>query len=394
VASPEAIREGAVTDVYFTRTKEILQRTGAAGKRVVAEVHSYGFPQGYHWAVLCGVEEVAWLLEGKAVNVDAAEEGTIFRVMEPVLSIEGPYSEFAVFESALLGMLRQESSVATKAARIKMKATDKHILFFGIRALHPSIAPMVDRAAFIGGCDSVSGVVGAEMIGEKPVGTMPHSLILVVGNQADAWRAFDQTMPADVPRIALCDTLSDERQEALLAAETLGERLQGVRLDTPSSRRGNMRRLVQETRWSLAHHGYKGVKIYVSGGIDEEDVESLRDVADGFGVGTSIGAPPSVDLALDIVEVEGRPFSKRGKLPGRKQVYRCPLFHDTVTSYDSELRKCPACGEPLSPLLKPLIRDGKVVRELPAAAALQKRVLEQLKTIAGLESFDAEPLLG
>jgi len=393
VASPEKIREGLVTDIYFVRAKQVLEQTRSSSKKAMAEIHCYGLPNDWKWAVLTGVEELAAIFEGKRVNVYAVDEGMLFRPMVPVVAIEGLYSEFGVLESAVLGVLRHATSVSTKAARIKMLAGEKSVIFFGIRSVHPAIAPMVDRAAFIGGCDAVAGVVGAEMIGEKPVGTMPHALILVVGNQVDAWKAFDEAMPPEVPRIALCDTFMDERFEALLAAETLGKRLLGVRLDTPSSRRGDMRKIVQETRWALQLGGHNDVKIFVSGGIDEDEVAELRDVVDGFGVGTSIAFPPPIDLALDIVEVEGKPVSKRGKLPGRKQVYRCPLFHDTVTLFSSVLTSCPKCGRPVEPLLKPLILDGKLARELPSAAEARQRVLKQLELLQSLGEFDPEPLL-
>jgi len=94
-------------------------------------------------------------------------------------------------------------------------------------------------------------------LGLKPQGTMPHALIIAFGNQVEAWKAFDEVIEPDVPRIMLVDTFYDERIEALMAAQTLGERLHGVRLDTPSSRRGNMKQIVEEVRWTLDIHGYK-----------------------------------------------------------------------------------------------------------------------------------------
>lgn len=392
LANEDEILQGESTDIYFVRSGEILRKKGA-DKNVYAEVHAYSLPQGYEWAVLAGVEEAARLLEGKSVNVYAMEEGEVFRVYEPVMAIEGRYTEFGVYESSLLGILRHASSVATKAARVKLAAGDRKVLFFGIRCVHPGIAPMVDRYAFIGGCDAVSGVVGAGLLGVPPTGTMPHALILTMGDQPSAWRAFDEAMPGEVPRIALCDTLSDERFEALMAAETLKERLHGVRFDTPSSRRGNMRKIVMETRWTLDLHGYKHVKIYVSGGLGEEEVRELKDIVDGFGVGTSIAFPPSIDLALDIVEVEGRPSSKRGKLPGRKQVYRCPSFHDALTPMNARLDRCPVCGEETKPLLKPLIKDGRTVRNMRPPSEIRENVLKSLKKLSELPEFSFEPIL-
>ena len=386
------VKRGRVTDIYFLRAREILEKTNSSRKRVVAEAHCYGLPEGWGWGLVTGIEEVAWLLEGLEVSVYAMEEGTVFRPMEPVLAIEGRYAEFGVYESALLGILRHYSSISTKAARIKNIAGDRVVLFFGIRCVHPAITPMVDRAAYIGGCDAVSGVIGAEKLGKNPVGTMPHALVLTIGKPEEAWRAFDEVMPGDVPRIMLCDTLMDERVEAVLAAETLGDRLYGVRLDTPSSRRGNMRKIVQEVRWALNLIGRRDVKIFVSGGIDEKEVEELKDLVDGFGVGTSIAFPKSIDISLDIVEVEGKPFSKRGKLPGKKQVYRCGKMHDVVTSFEKEVDACPVCGGEVEPLLKPLLEDGKLVRRLPSSDEIRERVIRQLREMRENNAYNVSPI--
>lgn len=392
-ASVQDILSGAVTDVYFVRSREILEREGLASKSVVADVHAYSLPEGYRWGVLAGVEEVAALLEGRAVDLYSMREGEIFRVYEPVMEVSGAYGAFGVHESALLGVLRHGSSVATKSARVRMRCWGKTLIFFGIRCVHPAVAPAIDRAAYIGGCDAVSNVIGAEMMGERPVGTMPHALILVFGDQARAWLSFDKVMPEEVPRIALCDTFLDEREEALLAAKTLGQRLHAVRLDTPSSRRGDMRKIVQEVRWLLNINGYPHVKIYVSGGLGEEEVEELCNVADGFGVGTTIAFPPSIDLALDIVEVEGKPVSKRGKLPSAKQVYRCDQFHDVVVPRHKKLERCPKCGRTVEPLLKPLIKSGEIVGDLPSAKEIRSYAMSRLEALMRLEPIEPEPLL-
>ncbi|MDW8083664.1 MAG: nicotinate phosphoribosyltransferase [Candidatus Caldarchaeum sp.] len=389
----EKIRSGEVTDIYFQRTKTILERSGSSEVRVAAEIHSYGFPAGYDWAVFTGLEEVLWLLEGIPVDLYAMDEGTLFKVMEPVSRIEGRYVDFAVYEPSILGMIRHSTSVSTKAARVKLAADGRPVLFFGIRSVHPAIAPMVDRAAYLGGCDAVSGVVGATMMGLDPMGTMPHALILVLADEVKAWRLFDEVMPENVPRIALVDTFYDERQESIRAAETLGKKLYGVRLDTPGSRRGNMRKIVEETRWTLSIKGFPDVKIFVSGGLAEENIKDLADIVDGFGVGTSIAFPESVDLALDIVERGGQPMSKRGKLPGKKQVYRCEKMHDVVTVWGKHVDSCPVCGGPCRPLLKQVMAKGEVIVDLPSAKKIRDYVLEQLDRVGRLGDFAPRPIL-
>ncbi|MCD6188795.1 MAG: nicotinate phosphoribosyltransferase [Thermococcus sp.] len=378
IAHEDEIKAGKTTDVYFIRTRKILEEKGIH-KKVFADISTTSLPKGWKWGVLAGVEEVAKLLEGHPVNVYSMPEGTIFHPYEPVMQIEGYYKEFGIFETALLGMLSQASGIATAALRVKIAAKFKPVYSFGIRHMHPAIAPMIDRSAFIGGCDGVSGVLGAEMIGEKPAGTMPHALILTIGDQVKAWKYFDEVMPEDVPRVALVDTLCDEKLEALMAAEALGEKLAAVRLDTPSSRRGNFKRIVEEVRWELDLRGYKHVKIFLSGGLDEESLRELADVADAFGVGGSIASAKPVDFSLDIVEVEGKPLTKRGKLSGRKQVYRCENGHYHRVPAEKKLEKCPVCGARVEPLLKPLIENGEIVAELPKAREIREYVLEQAK---------------
>jgi nicotinate phosphoribosyltransferase len=186
-------------------------------------------------------------------------------------------------------------------------------------------------------------------------------------------------MPPEVPRTALVDTFCDEKFEALMAAEALGERLNAVRLDTPSSRRGNFRKIVEEVRWELDLRGYDHVKILLSGGLDEESLKELADVADAFGVGSAIASAKPVDFSLDIVEVEGKPITKRGKLSGRKQVYRCENGHYFRVPADKKLEKCPVCGAKVEPLLKPIIENGEIVAEFPKAREIREYVLEQAK---------------
>ncbi|MEM0506094.1 MAG: nicotinate phosphoribosyltransferase [Thermosphaera sp.] len=381
VASEEDLLNGIVTDIYFKRTVKIL-RTKNLRKKVRMEFHSMSLPGGYEWAVFTGLEEVLKLLEGKPVNVYAMDEGTIFKAGEPLMIIEGYLDDFILFETALLGILRHYSSISTKAARLKRLAMDKTLLFFGLRAVHPALAPMVDRAAFIGGMDAVSGVASEKYLGLTPSGTMPHALIIAFGDQRKAWKAFDEVIEENIPRIMLVDTFYDERIEALMAAETLGKKLHGVRLDTPSSRRGNMRRIVEEVRWTLNLYGYSNVKIVVSGGIDEEEIIELRNIVDAFGIGTSVSFPQSIDISADIVEVyeNGRwlPLAKRGKLPGAKQVFRKrPGLNDLVRLMENP-------GEvpgDYSPLLKPYVIEGKVVRQPPDVLKIREYVLDQLKEL-------------
>lgn len=388
-ATDEEIKKGETTDIYFVRTKQVLEAKKLDKIHVVAEVTPGEFPCDWIWGLLCGIEEEAFLFEGVPVDVYSMPEGSVIYhndyrgVREPVMFIEGPYGSFSLFETPLLGLLCQASGVATVAARVKKAAGERQVISFGIRRMHPALSPMIDRAAYIGGCDGVSSLSGAKSIGAQPIGTMPHALIVAFGDQVKAWKAFDDVIASDVPRVALIDTYFDEKIEAVMAAEALKKKLQGVRLDTPGSRRGNFVEIVREVRWELDARGFKHVKIFVSGGLDEERVQVLSKAgADAFGVGTAISNAPTIDFAMDIIEKEGKLAAKRGKLSGKKQVWRCSkCLKDTVQAFASPEPKCPVCGGTTEPMLKPLVKNGKIVAKLPKPKKIRQYVLKQLERL-------------
>ncbi len=372
------IKAGQVTDVYFLRTREILDRR-RIDTAVLAEITLKSFPDAWTWGILAGIEEVATLLEGLPVDVDIFPEGSSFRTREPVLTIAGTYREWGHYETAILGLLCQASGIATRAGRCKIAAEGRPVISFGARRMHPVLAPMIERNAFIGGCDGVAVVKSAELIKEEPVGTMPHALILVLGDTVEAARAFDEIIDPRVKRVVLIDTFQDEKFEAMRVAEALKDHLFAVRIDTPSSRRGNMLEILKEVRWELDLRGFSGVKLFLSGGMNEETIRELNPVADAYGVGTTISNAPVTDFALDIVEIDGRPMAKRGKRSGRKAVYRCLGCRGRwVVSADVPLPSCP-CGGSVESLLIPLIRQGRVVRELPSTQEIRSRVLAELE---------------
>ena len=361
----------------------MLRARGMMGLEVAAELTVSKLPRDWQWGVYCGLEEVLRLLEGKGIDVWGLPEGTVFPsrtqsgIRLPLMTIEGAYSQFCLHESPLLGMLSHSSGVATMAARCRKAAGSLPMIAFGVRRAHPAIAPMLDRSSYIGGCNGVSSILGAEMLGRPAEGTMPHALILMVGEPVDAFRAFDEVMGPEVPRIVLADTYSDEKVEALAAADAID--LDGVRLDTPSSRRGSFPDIVREVRWELDLHGHRDVGIILSGGLDETTIPPLVQAgASGFGVGSSISSAPGIDFALDIVERDGTPVAKKGKYGGRKRSYRCPDCLGFEVSVSEKVPACRDCGREMVPAEVKLMEHGKRIVPTEAPEAIRKRVLEQL----------------
>jgi len=387
VATAEEIRAGRTSDVYFHRILDILKKAGKDREPAVAEVTTGSLPNGWPWGVLCGVEESVRLLQGKEVSLWSLPEGTLFPAKThggipiPVLVLEGPYAEWGLLETPALGMLCQASGIATKAARIRKVAAGKPVYSFGVRRMHPGIAPLIERSVYIGGLDGITTPLGADMLRVAAMGTMPHALTIIMGGPREAFLALHKHLEKRVPRIALVDTYYDEKTEAVIAAETIPD-LAGVRLDTPASRRGNFASIVREVRWELNFRGHRDVKIFASGSIDETSIPWLIEAGvDGFGVGTSLSNAPTIDFALDIVELRGKPVAKRGKFGGRKELLRCPKDG----TFEIGARSCPLCGTRMSPAYVQYLDRGKIVTALPPASKIREYVL------AGLDRAPTSP---
>jgi nicotinate phosphoribosyltransferase len=277
-------------------------------------------------AVLCGIDEAknlighvlatADLIETK---VEALSDGDRISPKEVVLRIHARYRQFGLYETAILGMLAQSTGWATAARECVEAAAPEPVVSFGARHVHPDITDVLDYAAIVGGCVGASTPAGARLAGLNPTGTMPHSLVLIFGDTVAAAEAFDRHLGSDVPRIVLVDTFKDEAEETLRVAHALGDRLYGIRLDTPSERGRVTADLVKEIRARLDQEGYGHVQIVVSGGLTPERITYFKEQGapvDSFAVGSYISGAAPIDFTGDIKEIDGRAIAKRGRIPG------------------------------------------------------------------------------
>jgi len=314
------ILSGESADVYFARADRILEREGL-DPVVTMEVFAR------RDAMLCGIDEVKNLLahvlgasDPGEVTVEALNDGDSIGPKEVVLRISARYRAFGLYETAILGMLAQSTGWATAAREVVEAAAPQPVISFGARHVHPDITDVLDYAAIVGGCVGASTPAGARLAGLAPTGTMPHSLVLIFGDTVAAAQAFDRDLEADVPRIVLVDTFKDEAEEALRVAHALGDRLYGIRLDTPSERGRVTPDLVHEIRARLDQASFNHVKIVVSGGLTPERIQVFKDArapVDSYAVGSYISGATPIDFTGDIKEIDGRPIAKRGRIPGR-----------------------------------------------------------------------------
>jgi nicotinate phosphoribosyltransferase len=230
---------------------------------------------------------------------------------------------------------------------------------------------MIERAAYLGGCDMVAVDLAVGRLGIPATGTTPHALALIIGSTAETARAFDEVVEPEVPRTIIIDTFDDEKFGALLAARAIPDSIYAIRMDTPGNRRGNFLDLMREVRWELDRNGFEHVKIFASGGIDVDYILHLNPVCDAYGVGGAIADAPMIDYSLDIVEVAGEDRSKRGKRGGRKRLLRLQDGSRTVL---------PASAPTAEGATDALISLREMYSPPPNMDTLRQRVIDQLHT--------------
>ncbi|MAF85813.1 MAG: hypothetical protein CL875_04975 [Dehalococcoidales bacterium] len=312
----EAVLSGETADVYFARTIDILRKEAL---NPVATMEVFANRAG----ILCGIEEVkallARVLPEDNREVWALAEGETMDTKEVALRITAPYQSYGLYETAIDGMLGPCSGWATAARECVEAAKGIPIISFGARHVHPSVAGVMEYSAIVGGCVSCASIAGAKLAGTEPAGSMPHAMILIMGDTVKATIAFDKYMPAKVPRVSLVDTFKDEVEESLRVAQALGDKLDSVRLDTPRERGWVTPELIKELRVRLDLAGFNKVGIFVSGGVNLERIAYLVDngaPVDAFGVGSYISGAKPIDFTADLHEVEGKPIAKLGRIPG------------------------------------------------------------------------------
>jgi len=364
------------TDLYELTMLEAYAADG------MAEVGTFSLfvrrlPERRNFLIACGLEEVLTFLETLRFDepgvtylrslgrfsetflrslasfsftgdVYAVPEGTPVFPDEPLLEIDAPIAEGQLVETFVMNQIHLQTVLASKAARVVEAAHGRQVVDFGLRRTHGIDAGLKSARAFhLAGVDATSNVAAGQAYGIPLAGTMAHSYIQAHDDELEAFRAFTRVYPETIVLVDTYDTLDGVRKVIALC-HALGPdcRVRGVRLDS-----GDLGDLARETRRLLDAAGLRGVTIFASGGLDENEIARL--VAggapiDGFGVGTDMAVSrdaPSLDIAYKLVEYAGRPRVKlsTGKvlLPGRKQVWRVErdgsADHDVLGRRDDRL---------------------------------------------------------
>lgn len=389
-----------ITDLYELAMAQSYLEHGKTGKAVFS-LFVRRLPENRNFLVACGLETLMkglenfkfgdkelkylkslgifkdWFLDYlRELELDlefyALEEGTIFFQNEPILQVEGPLPKAQIIETLAINLIHVETLIASKAVRNYIAAKGKTLVDFGLRRAHSPMAGLLSaRACYIGGFSGTSNLQAGMLYGIPVFGTMAHSYIMVFDQEEEAFRAFAKSFPDRVfLLIDTYNTVEGAKKAVKLLKE--GIKVLGVRIDS-----GDIPKLCREVRGILDQEGFKDVKILVSGGVDEYDIEKWVSEGvpiDAFGVGTKLltsADAPYLDMAYKLVEYEGKPKFKEspGKktFPYKRQVWR--FLKDGRFDYDKVSR----------------FQEGGLVKKvsfpLPSLKEIREKVLEQINQL-------------
>jgi nicotinate phosphoribosyltransferase len=317
-------------------------------------------------------------------DVHAMPEGTVCFPNEPILRVTAPLPQAQLVETRLINILHFQTLIASKAARFRLAAPDKLLVDFGLRRAHGFEAGlMAARASYIVGFAGTATVLAEKKFGIPSFGTMAHSFIQAHDDEAEAFERFALSRPQNLT--LLLDTYDTEAaaHKVVALAPRLSARgitIRSVRLDS-----GDLVALSKSVRRILDAGGLAEVRIFVSGGLDEDYIaDMLRAGApiDGFGVGTSLTTSsdvPALDCAYKLQEYAGVARRKRstGKAtwPGRKQVWRQYAADGAMAGDILSLETDRQHGEPL---LKLVMQDGRCVAPPPTLEEIRHHAAREL----------------
>ncbi|MBA3893520.1 MAG: nicotinate phosphoribosyltransferase [Gemmatimonadales bacterium] len=340
-------------------------------------------------------------------EVRAVAEGTVVFRDEPILEVTGPAIEAQLVETALLNICHLQCVLASKAARVAIAARGRAVAEFGLRRSHGSDAGLkAARCAWIAGCESTSDVLAGKTYGLPLSGTMAHSFVTAFPDELEAFRAYARAFPdAAVLLLDSYDTVEGAKKAVTVARElaAAGQSLAGVRLDS-----GDLLILSRQVRRIFDEAGFPEVRVLVSGGLDEHDIERLLAQGapiDAFGIGTRLNVSadaPSLDLVYKLVRYGDRDVLKlsEGKETwvGAKAIYRMRDADGKVAGDVLALEDEAPPADAGESLLQPVMRNGELLRPHPPLAEVRRWCGEQiaalpdgLRRLAGHAEYPVRP---
>ncbi len=316
------------------------------------------------------------------IDMWAMKEGNFFFPNEPILRIQGPIFHAQMAETYLLNVINFQTLIASKASRVRATAPDKILLEFGTRRSHSPLAGVyAARASYIAGFNGTSNVIADLELGINSTGTMAHSFVQKFDDELESFKSYYKIY--DENSIFLIDTYDTERGAEI--SSEFGNKIRGVRIDS-----GDLIEHAKKVRKILDGNGCEKVLIVASSDLNEYKIKKIIDEnapIDAFGVGTELATSrddPTISGVYKLIEYNGTPKIKISEekitYPGKKQIYRFfdkdGIFKEDILSLENE--PSPSNSEAL---LIPIMKNGKLITELPKIDDIQKFYTGNIKRL-------------
>ncbi|MHA2009463.1 MAG: nicotinate phosphoribosyltransferase [Promethearchaeota archaeon] len=317
-------------------------------------------------------------------NLDlwSMDEGNFFFPNEPVIRVKGPMIHAQLAETYLLNVINFQTVVASKASRIRNIAPNKVLLEFGTRRSHSPLAGVyAARASYIAGFDGTSNVIADIELGINSTGTMAHSFVQKFESELESFNVYFNIYNEN--SILLIDTYDTEKAAEFSAK--YGNKIKGVRIDS-----GDLIDHSRKVRKILDENGCEKVIIVASSDLNEYEIKKIIDEnapIDAFGVGTELATSsddPTISGVYKLIDYNNTPRIKFSEekitYPGIKQIFRVydgnGKFKEDILALESEFS--PNNSEPL---LNPIMKNGKLINDLPNIDDIQRHYLENIKKL-------------
>lgn len=413
-----------LTDHYELTMLQAALHSGTADRRAVFEVFARHLPQGRRYGVVAGIgrfldalehyrfddETLDFLADSGVVDdrtrewlrayefsgdIDGYAEGDCYFPGSPIMVVESTFGEAVLLETLALSILNHDCAIASAASRMVSAAGDRPLIEMGSRRTHDHAAVACARAAYVAGFASTSNLEAGRRYGLPTAGTAAHSFTLLHDSERGAFQA--QIASLGRGTTLLVDTY-DIKRAVRAGVELAGPDLGAVRIDS-----GDLPVLVREVRELLDSLGATKTRIVVTGDLDEHAIAGLAVAPiNGYGVGTALvtgSGSPTASLVYKLVARSDsigaagrgggplRPVAKRsvGKPSrgGRKWAIRHRDSDGTALEERISATQ-PVLGPYDRPLLRPLVRLGKIVgrEQLSDARARHDSTLAELPATA------------
>lgn len=328
----KAGNQSTATFEYFYRPKNEYPYAVLLGNRMLNEQIcnpyfnvSYLRKQGFEPQFIEYINSINF----RDLEILALPEGTKVTPNIPMVQVTGELIPCQLLESQLLNTFNYLTGVASTAHQMCAAAKGKPVIEMGLRRAPILSSEDISLAAYIGGCFATSNIYAGQMYGTPCIGTMSHSWVLSHESEEKAFNAYIKCYP-EAPTL-LVDTY-DFYQGIKLALKVFKKHgiLDGaIRIDS-----GHLETIAKFVKKEA--NGYP-VRVIVS---DDLTIERIADTpsADAYGVGTNLVVPPAFPGVYKLVEINGKPVSKKSMdketIGGKKKVgYKCGVYHtDNVES--------------------------------------------------------------